>query len=108
MLETERSRLVDVQNTLETERSRLVDVQNMLKKKDETVKKLGVQVEEYVSKNEQLQNTLEKKDETVKTLEVQVERYKKIEELRVSSSHISEYIKYQRDAEVHMIPPISG
>ena len=72
MLETERSRLVDVQNMLETERSRLVDVQIMLKKKDERVKQLEVQVEEY----------------------------KKIEELRVSSSHGSEYIKYPRNAEV--------
>ena len=62
------------------------------------------------SKNEQveeLQSMLEIERDRTKQLKVQIEEFKKIEELRISSSHDSEVIKYQRDAAVqfsYMIP----
>ena len=63
-----------------------------------------------VSKNEQveeLQNMLEIERDQTKQLKVQIEAFQKIEELRISSSHDSEVIKYHRDAAVqfsYMIP----
>ena len=62
------------------------------------------------SKNEQveeLQSMLEIERDRTKQLKVQMEEFKKIDELRISSSHDSEVIKYQRDAAVqfsYMIP----
>ena len=63
-----------------------------------------------ISKNEQveeLQSMLEMERDQTKQLKVEMEEFKKIEELRVSSLHYSEVIKYQRDAAVqfsYMIP----
>ena len=63
-----------------------------------------------ISKNEQveeLQSMLEMERDQTKQLKVQMEEFRKIEELRISSSHDSEVIKYQRDAAVqfsYMIP----
>ena len=51
-----------------------------------------------ISKNEQveeLQSMLEIERDRTKQLKVQMEEFKKIEELRISSSHDSEVIKYQ-------------
>ena len=53
-----------------------------------------------VSKTKQMETKLN-------SLNLQMEEFKKIEELRISSSHDSEVIKYQRDAAVqfsYMIP----
>ena len=53
---------------------------------------------------------LEIESDQIKELKEQVEEFKKIEELRISSLHGSEVIKYQRDAAVqfsYMIP-VSG
>ena len=50
---------------------------------------------------------LEIERDQMKQLIVQMEEFKKIEELRMSSSHDSEVIKYHRDAAVqfsYMIP----
>ena len=63
-----------------------------------------------ISKNEQveeLQSILEIERDQTEQLKVQMEEFKKIEELRISSSHDSEFVKYQRDAAVqfsYMIP----
>ena len=63
-----------------------------------------------ISKNEQveeLQSMLEIERDQTKQLKVEMEEFKKIEELRISSSHYSEVIKYQGDAAVqfsYMIP----
>ena len=63
-----------------------------------------------ISKNEQveeLQSMLEMERDRTKQLKVQMEEFRKIEELRITSSHDSEVIKYQRDAAVqfsYMIP----
>ena len=56
-----------------------------------------------ISKNEQveeLQSMLEIERDQTKQLKVQMEEFKNIEELRNSSSHDSEVIKYHRDAAV--------
>ena len=60
---------------------------------------------------ESLQTTVVNKtaqmETKLKSLNSQMEEFKKIEELRISSSHDSEVIKYQRDAAVqfsYMIP----
>ena len=56
---------------------------------------------------EELQSMLEIERDQPKQLKVQFEEFKKIEELKISSSHDSEVIKYQRDAAVqfsYMIP----
>ena len=56
---------------------------------------------------EELQSMLEMERDQTKQLKVEMEEFKKIEELRISSSHDSEVIKYQRDAAVqfsYMIP----
>ena len=63
-----------------------------------------------ITKNEQveeLQSMLEMERDQTKQLKVQMVELKNIEELRISSSHDSEVIKYQRDAAVqfsYMIP----
>ena len=63
-----------------------------------------------ISKNEQveeLQSMLEIERDRTKQLKVEMEEFRNIEELRISSSHDSEVIKYQRDAAVqfsYMIP----
>ena len=46
----------------------------------------------------------------LKSLNLQMEEFKKIEELRISSSHDSEVIKYQRDATVQFnyMVPVTG
>ena len=53
---------------------------------------------------ESLQTTIVNKstqmETKLKSLNLQMEEFKKIEELRISSSHDSEVIKYQRDATV--------
>ena len=59
------------------------------------------------SQVEELQSMLEIERDQMKQLKVQIEEFKKIEELRISSSHDSEVIKYHRDAAVqfsYMIP----
>ena len=59
------------------------------------------------SQVEELQSMLEIERNQTKQLKVEIEEFKKIEELRISSSHDSEVIKYQRDAAVqfsYMIP----
>ena len=59
------------------------------------------------SQVEELQSMLEIERDQMKQLKVQMEEFKKIEELRMSSSHDSEVIKYHRDAAVqfsYMIP----
>ena len=59
------------------------------------------------SQVEELQSMLEIERDRMKQLKVEMEEFKKIEELRISSSHDSEVIKYQRDAAVqfsYMIP----
>ena len=59
------------------------------------------------SQVEELQSMLEIERDQMKQLKVQMEEFKKIEELRISSSHDSEVIKYHRDAAVqfsYMIP----
>ena len=59
------------------------------------------------SQVEELQSMLEIERDQPKQLKVQFEEFKKIEELKISSSHDSEVIKYQRDAAVqfsYMIP----
>ena len=51
-----------------------------------------------ISRNEQveeLQSMLEMERDRTKQLKVQTEEFKKIEELRISSAHDSEVIKYQ-------------
>ena len=50
------------------------------------------------SQVEELQSMLEIERDQMKQLKVQMEEFKKIEELRISSSHDSEVIKYHRDA----------
>ena len=66
-----------------------------------------------ISKNEQveeLQSMLEIERDRTKQLKVQMEEFRKIEELRITSSHDSEVIKYQRDAAVQFsyIIPVTG
>ena len=67
-----------------------------------------------ISNNEQveeLQRMLEIERDQTKQLKVQMVELKNIEELRISSSHDSEVIKYQRDAAVQFsnnIIPLSG
>ena len=67
-----------------------------------------------ISKNkqvEELQSILEIERDRTKQLKVQMVELKNIEELRISSSHDSEVIKYQRDAAVQFsnnIIPLSG
>ena len=67
-----------------------------------------------ISKNEQveeLQTILEIDRDRTKQLKIQMLELKNIEELRISSSHDSEVIKYQRDAAVQFsknIIPLSG
>ena len=66
-----------------------------------------------ISKNEQveeLQSILEIERDQSKQLKVQFEEFKKIEELKISSSHDSEVIKYQRDAAVQFsyMVPVTG
>ena len=59
------------------------------------------------SQVEELQSMLEIERDQMKQLKVQMEEFKKIDELRMSSSHDSEVIKYHRDAAVqfsYMIP----
>ena len=59
------------------------------------------------SQVEELQSMLEIERDQMKQLKVQMKEFKKIEELRISSSHDSEVIKYHRDAAVqfsYMIP----
>ena len=59
------------------------------------------------SQVEELQSMLEIERVQSKQLKVEMEEFKKIEELRISSSHDSEVIKYHRDAAVqfsYMIP----
>ena len=59
------------------------------------------------SQVEELQSMLEIERDQMKQLKVQMEEFKKLEELRISSSHDSEVIKYHRDAAVqfsYMIP----
>ena len=59
------------------------------------------------SQVEELQSMLEIERDQMRQLKVQMEEFKKIEELRISSSHDSEVIKYHRDAAVqfsYMIP----
>ena len=59
------------------------------------------------SQVEELQSMLEIERDQTKQLKVQIEEFKKIEELRISSSHDSEVIKYRRDVAVqfsYMIP----
>ena len=59
------------------------------------------------SQVDELQSMLEIERDQTKQLKVEMEEFKKIEELRISSSHDSEVIKYQRDAAVqfsYMIP----
>ena len=59
------------------------------------------------SQVEELQSMLEIERDETKQLKVEMEEFKKIEELRISSSHDSEVIKYHRDAAVqfsYMIP----
>ena len=61
----------------------------------------------YFIEAEELQSMLEIERDQTKQLKVEMEEFKKIEELRISSSHDSEVIKYQRDAAVqfsYMIP----
>ena len=73
----------------------------------ESFQKINVTKSEQVEK---LQSMLEINEKRVKELEVQLEELKQIEELKVLSSHGSEVIKHQRDAEVqfsYMIP-VSG
>ena len=60
---------------------------------------------------EELQSMLEIERDRTKQLKVQMVELKNIEELRISSSHDSEVIKYQRDAAVQFsnnIIPLSG
>ena len=67
-----------------------------------------------ISKNkqvEELQSMLEIERDWTKQIKVQMVELKNIEELRISSSHDSEVIKYQRDAAVQFsnnIIPLSG
>ena len=66
-----------------------------------------------ISKNEQveeLQSMLEIERDQTKQLKVEMEEFRKIEELRISSSHDSEVIKYQRDAAVQFsyMVPVTG
>ena len=59
------------------------------------------------SQVEELQSMLEIERDQTKQLKVEMEEFKKIDEWRISSSHDSEVIKYQRDAAVqfsYMIP----
>ena len=59
-----------------------------------------------ISKNEQVEE-LQSMLEIERNRTKQLEEFRKIEELRISSSHDSEVIKYQRDAAVqfsYMIP----
>ena len=59
------------------------------------------------SQVEELQSMLEIERDQTKQLKVEMKEFKKIEELRISSSHDSEVIKYHRDAAVqfsYMIP----
>ena len=62
------------------------------------------------SQVEELQSILEIERDQTKQLKVQFEEFKKIEELRISSSHDSEVIKYQRDAAVQFsyMVPVTG
>ena len=59
---------------------------------------------------EELQRMLEMERDQTKQQKVQIEEFKKIEELRISSSHDSEVIKYQRDAAVQFsyMVPVTG
>ena len=66
-----------------------------------------------ISKNEQveeLQSMLAIERDQSKQLKVEMEEFKKSEELRISSSHDSEVIKYQRDAAVQFsyMVPVTG
>ena len=62
------------------------------------------------SQVEELQSILQIERDQTKQLKVQFEEFKKIEELRISSSHDSEVIKYQRDAAVQFsyMVPVTG
>ena len=62
------------------------------------------------SQVEELQSMLEIERDQSKQLKVEMEEFKKIEELRISSSHDSEVIKYQRDAAVQFsyMVPVTG
>ena len=52
------------------------------------------------SKVEERQKILELDSDQTKQLNVQMEEFKKIEKLKISSSHDSEVIKYKRDVAV--------
>ena len=61
-------------------------------------------------KSSQVQSMLEFERDQMKQLKVQVEEFKKIKKLRISSSHDSAVIKYQRDVAVQFsyMVPVTG